>query len=101
MTEDQQQIYNQLKRMAIALFDDKLMTTQHVMTQLMRMHQVTCGHFKSDDGEIKHLKNNRVTALMQLLEETEGKVIIWATYVEDIKNIDAALKKSYGDASTV
>ena len=101
MTEDQQQIYNQLKRMAIALFDDKLMTTQHVMTQLMRMHQVTCGHFKSDDGEIKHLKNNRVTALMQLLEETEGKVIIWATYVEDIKNIVAALKKAYGDASTV
>ena len=101
MTEDQQQIYNQLKRMAIALFDDKLMTTQHVMTQLMRMHQVTCGHFKSDDGEIKHLKNNRVTALMQLLEETEGKVIIWATYVEDIKNIVTALKKAYGDASTV
>ena len=101
MTDDQQQIYNQLKRMAVAMFEDKLMTTQHVMTQLMRMHQVTCGHFKADDGQVTHLKNNRVSCLMQLLEETDGKVIIWATYVEDIKNIVAALKKAYGDDSTV
>ena len=32
---------------------------------------------------------------------TEGKVIIWATYREDLKNIVAALKKAYGEASTV
>ena len=38
---------------------------------------------------------------MQLLDETEGKVIIWANYVEDIKNIVENLKKAYGDASTV
>ncbi len=67
----------------------------------MRLHQVTCGHFKADDGTISHLKNNRIDSLMELLEETEGKVIIWANYVEDIKNIVAALKKAYGDASTV
>jgi len=38
---------------------------------------------------------------MELLEETEGKVIIWANYVEDIKNITNSLKKAYGEASTV
>ena len=38
---------------------------------------------------------------MQLLEETEDKVIIWANYVEDIKNIVDSLKKAYGEASTV
>ena len=101
LTDEQQQVYNQLKRMAVAMFDDKLMTTQHVMTQLMRMHQVTCGHFKADDGQITNIKNNRITSLMQLLEETDGKVIIWATYVEDIKSIVATLKKAYGDDSTV
>ena len=41
------------------------------------------------------------TELMNLLEEVEGKVIIWANYVEDIKNIVAELKKAYGDDSTV
>jgi len=39
--------------------------------------------------------------LMSVLEETEGKVIIWANYVADIENIVTALKKAYGEASTV
>ena len=38
---------------------------------------------------------------MDLLDETEGKVIIWANYREDIKNIVETLKKAYGDDSTV
>jgi SNF2 family DNA or RNA helicase len=38
---------------------------------------------------------------MDCLQETDGKVIIWATYREDIKNIVEALKKAYGDDSTV
>jgi SNF2 family DNA or RNA helicase len=38
---------------------------------------------------------------MQLLEETDGKVIIWANYVEDIKKISESLKKAYGNDSTV
>jgi SNF2 family DNA or RNA helicase len=102
LTDQQKKVYRQMKEMALAILDDgKMMSTMNVMTQLMRLHQVTCGHFKADDGTITHLKNNRINSLMELLEETEGKVIIWANYVEDIKNIVATLKKAYGEASTV
>ena len=102
LTDEQQKVYKQMKEMALAVLDDgSMMSTVNVMTQLMRLHQVTCGHFKADDGVVTHLKNNRVNSLMQLLEETEGKVIIWANYVEDIKNIVDSLKKAYGEASTV
>ena len=91
-----------MKEMALAMLESgEVMSTMNVMTQMMRLHQITCGHFKADDGKITHLKNNRINALMQLLDETEGKVIIWANYVEDIKNIVENLKKAYGDASTV
>ena len=102
LTKEQDKAYKQLKDTALAILDNgKMMSTVNVMTQLMRLHQVTCGHFKADDGTVTHLKNNRVDSLMELLEETEGKVIIWANYVEDIKNIVGALKKAYGEASTV
>ena len=102
LTDEQKKVYRQMKEMALAVLDDgKMMSTMNVMTQLMRLHQITCGHFKSDDGEVQKLKNNRLDQLVELLDETEGKVIIWANYVEDIKNIVAALKKAYGDASTV
>jgi len=102
LTKEQDKAYRQMKEMALAMLDDgKLMSTVNVMTQLMRLHQITCGHFKADDGTITHLKNNRINTLMELLDETDGKVIIWANYVEDIKNIVESLKKAYGEASTV
>ena len=101
LTDEQKKVYAQMKRMAIAELDGKVMSTVNVMTQLMRLHQVTCGHFKADDQTVKPVKNNRITALLELLEETDGKVIIWANYREDIKNIAEALKKAYGEASTV
>ena len=102
LTKEQDKAYRQMKEMALAMLDDgKLMSTVNVMTQLMRLHQITCGHFKADDDTITHLKNNRINTLMELLDETDGKVIIWANYVEDIKNIVESLKKAYGEASTV
>ena len=102
LSPEQKSIYAQLKQVAMAFTDKgKIMSTVNVMTQLMRLHQVTCGTFKADDGTVTNLENNRVQSLMDCLEETEGKVIIWATYREDIKKIVAALKKAYGEASTV
>ena len=101
LTDEQKKVYAQMKREAVAELEGKVMSTMNVMTQLMRLHQVTCGHFKADDETITEIKNNRIDSLLQLLEETEGKVIIWANYRADIKNIVTALKKAYGEASTV
>tara|TARA_R100000963_G_scaffold9186_1_gene6137 strand:+ start:592 stop:2037 length:1446 start_codon:yes stop_codon:yes gene_type:complete len=101
LTDEQKKVYAQMKQIALAELDGKIMSSINVMTQLMRLHQITCGHFKSDDGTITHLKNNRLDELMSLLDEVEGKVIIWANYVEDIKKIVGTLKKAYGEASTV
>ena len=102
LTDEQEKVYKQMKQMALAMLTmEKLMTTVNVMTQLMRLHQITCGHFKADDGTTTASKKQQMDILMELLEETDGKVIIWANYREDIKNIVEKLKKAYGDASTV
>jgi len=101
LSEEQTKMYLTMRKAAIAEHDGKIMSSMSALTTLLRLHQITCGTFKADDGTIKHLKNNRLTALMDCLEETEGKVIIWATYREDIKKIVDSLKKAYGEASTV
>jgi SNF2 family DNA or RNA helicase len=102
LTDEQKKVYAQMKSLAMAFTEDgKVMSTVNVMTQLMRLHQVTCGTFKADDGTITHLENNRIQALMDCIEDVDGKVIIWANYREDIKKIADALKKAYGEASTV
>ena len=101
LTDEQKEKYAMMKATAIAEHKGEIMSSQSALTTLLRLHQITCGHMKLDNKEIVHIKNNRLTALMDCLEETDGKVIIWANYVADLKNITAALKKAYGEASTV
>jgi SNF2 family DNA or RNA helicase len=62
----------------------------------MRLHQIVCGHIKLDNGEVLSLPNNRITELLNILEESDGKVIIWANYRHDIEAIRLALAKEYG-----
>ena len=101
LTEEQKKVYDQMKKLALAELNGKMITTVNVITQLMRLHQITCGHFKSDDGVTQTLKSNRLDELMDVLSEMEGKAVIWAHYRYDIEVIVEAIKKEYGDKSVV
>ena len=58
LTPDQSKIYKQMKEEALAYLNGKVTTTATVLTQLMRLQQITCGHFKADDGTTQPIKNN-------------------------------------------
>ena len=101
LSKEQQKIYQSMKQLALAQQNGKLMTTATALVQLMRLHQITCGHFKSDDGTIQKIKNERLDALMDILSEVENKAVIWAHYKYDIEVIVEAIKKEYGPDSYV
>jgi len=101
LSPDQRQLYEQMRKEALAVLNGKQVTTVNALTQLMRLHQITCGHFTADDGSIQRIPNNRVSELMDILEETEGKAIIWAHYQWDIKDIIKEIVKKYGPGSVV
>jgi SNF2 family DNA or RNA helicase len=101
LSDEQRQIYSTMKSAALAQLKGKMATAPHVLTQLMRLHQITCGHLKNDDDTITEIKNNRMSELLDVLDEVEGKVIIWANYVYDIKQIVKAISKKYGEDSIV
>ncbi len=101
LTGEQRKLYDQMKKTALATLNGKITSTVTVLTQLMRLHQITCGHFTADDGSTQLVENNRVKELMNVLEETEGKGIIWANYQRDITQIIEAIVKEYGPGSVV
>ena len=102
LTDDQIKHYISLKNAAIALLDDgDLVSAPAVMTQLLRLQQVLCGHLMTDDGDLVEFKTRRIDALLETIEEMSGGVIIWSRFRYDIRNIEAALKKAYGEDSTV
>jgi SNF2 family DNA or RNA helicase len=101
LTPDQYKLYDQMKKEALAILNGKKVTTVNALTQLMRLHQITCGHFTADDGTTQPIKNNRIDELMDVLEEIEGKAIIWAHYQYDIKSIIKEIVKVHGPGSIV
>jgi len=101
LSKEQKKTYEQMKKAAMAVLNGKVTTTMTVLTQLMRLHQITCGHFTADDGSTQLIPNNRITELMNILEETEGKAIIWANYQKDMTQILDNINKEYGPGSVV
>jgi SNF2 family DNA or RNA helicase len=101
LSKEQEKIYKQMKEHALAMLNGKVTSTMTVITQLMRLQQITCGHFVADDGTTQEIKSNRITELMNVLDETEGKAIIWGHWQKDIKNIVSEIEKVYGPGSVV
>ena len=100
LTPEQERLYKQMKKLALAKLESgELATTASVLTQIMRLQQICCGHLQPDDGEIQLIKNNRLNELLDLSEELQGKAIIWATYTHDIQQIAYALRDRFGPDS--
>jgi SNF2 family DNA or RNA helicase len=96
MTAEQRKAYDQMKLMALSVIDQGIVSTNNALTQLMRLHQICCGHVKLDDGSEVDFPNNRIDELLAALEEVDGKVIIWANYRKDIERIKNRLQHDYG-----
>ena len=101
LSKEQKELYAQMKKMALAMLNGKVVTTKTALTQIMRLHQITCGHFTADDGSVQDIKNNRLDELMNVLDEIEGKVVIWAHYQYDVKKIIKQIQKVHGPGSVV
>jgi SNF2 family DNA or RNA helicase len=71
------------------------------MTRLLRLQQLLCGYLVTDDGETVEIANHRIDAMLDTIQEMDGKVIIWSRFRHDIKKVKKALDKSYGSGCVV
>ena len=99
LTPEQVKAYEEMRRFNLTEVEGRTMTSLSTLTALIRLHQISCGHISFDDGETQALKNNRMKELLDILDETEGKVIIWASYRFDLRHITDALKEKFGENS--
>ena len=101
LSSDQLKVYAQMKQLALAEMNGKMITTATALTQLMRLQQITCGHFKADDGTTQDIPNNRMGELIDVLYEIEGKVVIWAHWQRDVNVIIKEIVKEFGEGCCV
>jgi len=97
LTAEQKKLYGELKELAITeLANQEMVSVTNVLTQLLRLHQIVCGHIKSDDGTETPINNNRIDELIEVIAEMQGKVIIWANYRQNILEIVETLQGLFG-----
>ena len=101
LTDEQQKLYDDIRIQARANLNGQELTVANVVTEILRLHQITCGYFKSREGQIQDVPNKRLDTLMEICEDTDQKIIIWSTYVYNIEQINRYLTKRYGQESVV
>ena len=102
LTPEQKNIYETLRIKARATIADDTVSFANKLVEILRLHQICNGFLKTDKGEIHIFKNNpKLKELLRILEEVDGKCIIWATYVHNIESIKQTLEDLYGKDSVV
>lgn len=102
LTAMQRKHYEELRSNAFTFLSEQdVVTATMVMTQIIRLQQIICGFAVPDDkiAPITYLDNNRIESLLELIEEHEGKVVIWSHFVPAIQMIEKAIGEKYGRAS--
>jgi SNF2 family DNA or RNA helicase len=97
----QAEVYKRLKQHAITILNDSTVSFTNQLTEILKLHQVANGFVKNDEGEIEVFNNPKLDELMTVLDEINGKAIIWATYIHNIKEIAQAIEKEFGKESYV
>jgi len=102
LPDEQRIAYEKLKATAIILLQNDEVSYNNKLTELLKLQQVANGFVKTNDGKIVDFKTNaKLKELMNILEESEDKCIIWANYVHNIEMIKTKLGETYGKDSVV
>ena len=101
LSGEQKRIYETLRQQALAKFESETISVHNQLTEILRLHQIANGYCKSDEGDLLQFNNEKLKVLLEILEESDQKVIIWANYVHNIQEIIKALSEKYGPETVV
>lgn len=97
MSPEQKRIYKELKENATAALDamGNYVTATAVITQILRLDQLLCGHVVDEQGQLHHVPERKIAKLLDFLEEAQGKVVIWTAYDPCVAKIVEAIDKRF------
>ena len=96
--------YEKMKREALLELETGDVTAKNAAIKVMRLHQIACGHSKTEDGEIVRLGNDKQEVLEDMISDIPKNepVVVFCQFIEDLKQIAEVAKKlgrTYGEIS--
>ena len=99
LSPEQERVYKEIVEVAVTELSGSVITITSVLTAIVKLQQVVCGHLKDEEGETHDIANGRMSALAEIIEEMSGKAIIWCNFVRDVELIRDYLAEKFGDDS--
>lgn len=107
LSPEQTTVYNSLLKKMVAQYKAKEVTAANEGVLLTKLLQVAAGFVYTEDGSVAELPcEERYGALLDLFEETNQKIIVFAPFIHTVRGLHTRLKKDgfdvamiYGDTS--
>jgi SNF2 family DNA or RNA helicase len=94
LTPQQMKYYTQLKKQMIAIAAGEEITAVNAAAMLNKLLQVSQGAVYTDTGEVVEFDvSNRIAALMEVIESTDNKVLIFVPYRHTLDMLRGSLTK--------
>ncbi len=87
LTKEQKTAYEELKNKAVAWIQEHEITTANAVSLINRLMQICAGQLKVDQDKYISIVNNRLDVLSDLVDECDGKTIIWCSFVNSALDI--------------
>jgi SNF2 family DNA or RNA helicase len=110
MWPEQRELYGLFRERAIVeINQDKTINMANVLVKLMRLQQVVGGFMPDSDADEKFdcpipnksKDQTRIATVLDIIQESNGKVIIWARFIPEIKALADAIKDEFGSPTVV
>lgn len=88
MTDEQRRLYDSLKLFCVAqIGTDTFVSATVVITQILRLYQILLGRVVDEDGVVSPVPTKRMGAVDDIVDESQGKIIWWCSYRDDVTNL--------------
>lgn len=88
--------YKQMFQDNVAEISGGQISVTVALAKMMKLRELTSGFILDESGNAHLLDNNKLNALMEIVEQAgEQPLIIWAVFRSDIQRIAEALEKKY------
>ena len=101
LSQQQKIAYGELKENCRVIIQDEMASYNNKLTEIIKLQQACNGFIKTDEGQIIEFPCGKLDELMNILDEVDGKVIIWANFVYNIEKIIKTLEDKFGAMSVV
>jgi SNF2 family DNA or RNA helicase len=86
LNEEQWLHYESVKHDLLVKYDGQITPVANVLVQLLRLSQITAGFLPTPEGMLR-FDNPKLAALLEIVDEVEGKIIVCCMFHEEIRQV--------------